>query len=89
MSAVKTLKRRFAVGRHTATVAVTLVGGKAISADVVWGRHGPPLLTTPELARYRRLRNAVLMDVASEIQAPILVGDFEPDGSLLTTVLTP
>ena len=89
MSAVKTIRRRFTVDGHTATLTVPLVAGKPAGVTVEWDRDRPPRLSGKALARYRRLRNAILAGVADEIGGNILMVDVEPDDSLTFTTVRP
>jgi hypothetical protein len=89
MSAVKTIRRRFTVGRYRATLSVQLAAGVPAGVNVEWDRAHPPRLSSAELQRYRRLRNAILAGVAEEIGAGIAVFDLEEDGRLMPTVIQP
>jgi hypothetical protein len=89
MTAIKTIKRRFRVGRHTATLSVPLVTGKAIGVSVEWDSDRPPRLSRADLEQYRQLRNAILRTVATEIGGTVLVVDQEADGRLTPTVIEP
>ena len=89
MSAVKTLRRCFVVGKHRATLSVQLVAGVPAGVAVEWDRDKPPRLSSADLARYRTLRNAILQGIADELGAGIAVVDLEADGRWTPTVLQP
>lgn len=89
MSAVKTLRRRFTVGRYRAVLSVQLVAGVPAGVAVEWDRDKPPRLSSADLARYRTLRNAILQGVADELGAGIAVVDLESDGRWTPTVIQP
>ena len=89
MSAVKTLRRRFTVGRYRAVLSVQLAAGVPAGVAVEWDRDKPPRLSSADLARYRTLRNAILQSVADELGAGIAVVDLEADGRLTPTVIQP
>lgn len=89
MTAVKTIRRRFTVEGHTATLTVPIVAGKPIAVEIEWDRDRPPRLSGKGLKRYRQLRNAILQGVADEIGGNVLVADLEPDSSLTCTVVKP
>ena len=81
MSAVKTLRRRFTVGRYRATLSVQLAAGVPAGVKIEWDRDHPPRLSSADLARYRRLRNAILQSVADELHGAVIdyakkVGDW-------------
>lgn len=87
-AAVRTIRRRFTVGRHRATLTVPIVAGAALGCEVEWDSDHPPRLSSADLARYRRLRNAVLQTVANKIGAAVIVVDLD-DGRLVPTVIAP
>lgn len=88
-AAVKTIRRAFTVGKRRATLTVSLVAGAALGCEVEWDSDHPPRLSSADLARYRRLRNAVLTTVANELGAMVAVVDLEPDGTARTTLIGP
>ena len=89
MTAVKTIRRRFTVGRYRATLSVQLAAGVPAGVNVEWDRDKPPRLSSADLARYRTLRNAILQGIADELGAGVLIVDAEPDGSWTPTVIQP
>lgn len=84
--AVKTIRCSFTVAGHKATLTVPVVAGAAIGVSIEWDRDDPPRLRGPALARYRKLRNAILSSVANEIGGSIVVADLEPDGRVFTSI---
>lgn len=87
-AAVRTIRRRFTVGRHRATLTVPIVAGVALGCSIEWNSDHPPRLSSADLARYRRLRNAILQSVANEIRGAVVVVDAY-DGRLVQTVISP
>lgn len=88
-AAVKTIRRAFTVAGHRATMTVPIVAGTALGITIEWDRDDPPRLRGAALARYRRLRNAILTGVANEIGGSIMVADLESDDSVAYTVIRP
>lgn len=88
MSAVRTIRRRFTVGRYRAPLSVQLAAGVPAGVEIEWDRDHPPRLSSTELARYRQLRNAILQSVAAEIGGAVVVVDMD-DGRLVPTVIQP
>ncbi len=88
MTAVKTLRRAFTVGKHRATLSVQLAAGVPAGVEIEWDRDHPPRLSSADLARYRRLRNAILQSVADELRGAVVVVDMD-DGRLVPTVIQP
>ena len=88
-AAVRTIRRSFTVDGHRATLSVPIVAGAALGVTVEWDRARPPRLRGDALARYRRLRNAVLQSVADEIGGAVAVLDANADGSLTPTIIKP
>ncbi len=89
MTAVKTIRRCFTVGKHRAVLSVQLAAGVPAGVSVEWDRDKPPRLSSADLARYRQLRNATLQGVANELGAGVAVVDLEADGRLTPTVIQP
>ena len=75
--AVKKRVSRLVVGRHRADLVATLVAGRPVSIEIRWDGDHPPRLSRAELARYRRLRNAVI----ASLGMAALVVDVHADGS--------
>lgn len=88
MSAVRAIRRAFTVGKHRATLSVQLVAGVPTGVQVAWDQGYPPRLSSADLVRYRRLRNAILQSVANEIRGAVVVVDAD-DGRLVPTVIEP
>lgn len=86
MSAVRTLRRAFRVGKHRAVLSVQFAAGVPAGVEIEW-ESGPPRLSRGDLARYRQLRNAILQGVAAEIGGNILIADLGEDGSLTAQVI--
>ena len=88
MTAVRTIRRRFTVGRYRAALSVQLVAGVPAGVNVEWDRADPRHLSSADLARYRQLRNAILQSVADELRGPVVVVDMD-DGRLVPTAIQP
>ena len=87
-AAVKTIRRCFTVGKHRAVLSVQLAAGVPTGVEVLWDRDKPPRLSSAELQRYRRLRNAILKSVATELGNAVMVVDVD-GGRLMPTVIQP
>ena len=88
-AAVKTIRRAFTVAGHRATMTVPIVAGTSLGVTIEWDRDDPPRLRGAALARYRKLRNAILAGVANEIGGAIMVADLEPDDEVTYTIINP
>lgn len=77
--AVKTIRRRFAVGKHFATLTLPMVAGQPVAVNVEWDGPRPPRLRPRDLLEYQRKRNAILQGLAEELGARIAVA--EPAGA--------
>lgn len=88
-AAVRTIRRSFTVDGHRATLSVPIVAGAAMGCTMEWNRDHPPHLRGDALARYRKLRNAILQTVADEIGGAVAVLDVNADGSLTPTIIQP
>lgn len=88
MNPVKAIRRAFTVGKHRAVLTVQLAAGVPTGVQVAWDQGYPPRLSSADLARYRRLRNAILQSVANEIRGAVVVVDAD-DGRLVPTVIEP
>ena len=88
MNAVRKIRRTFKISRYQVTLTVTLVAGKPLHIGVEWSKF-PPKLSQADTARYRQLRNAILSDVARQVDERIMIADADAQGEAIYTILNP
>lgn len=86
MNAVRKIRRTFTVGRYKVWLTVTLVAGKPLTINAEWNKF-PPRLSQVDVARYRKLRNAILSELARQAGDKIMVADADPEGNAVYTII--